>query len=94
MIKKKWLTVLAGLGIVAVLAVLGGAGAMAKINTNLKQLEGLPVSDVELAKLADGIYTGSYRVFPVSAKVQVTVKNHVITGIELQIGRASCRERV
>jgi uncharacterized protein with FMN-binding domain len=82
-IKKKWLTVLLVLGIVAAVAVAGGAGAMAKINTNLQRLAGLPVSNVEVAKLADGTYTGSYRVFPVSAEVRVTVKNHVITEIEL-----------
>jgi uncharacterized protein with FMN-binding domain len=82
-IKKKWLTVLVVLGILAAAAVAGGAGAMAKINTNLQRLAGLPVSNVEVAKLADGTYTGSYRVFPVSAEVRVTVKNHVITEIEL-----------
>lgn len=48
----------------------------------------LCISNIEIAKIdlsatKDGTYAGSYSTFPVSAEVSVTVKDHVITGIEL-----------
>jgi uncharacterized protein with FMN-binding domain len=36
-----------------------------------------------LSKTNDGVYSGSYKVFPVVAEVKVTVKNHKISNIEL-----------
>lgn len=48
-----------------------------------KQVAEITISNVDLAKIGDGTYTGSFKVFPVSAEVKVTVKNHSITQIEL-----------
>ena len=53
------------------------------IEANLEKLESLVVSDVDLTKVSDGIYTGRYSAFPVAAEVKVTVEGHKITGIEL-----------
>jgi uncharacterized protein with FMN-binding domain len=37
----------------------------------------------DLKKLPDGQYTGSYKIFPVSAAVRVTVKEHRIVSIDI-----------
>lgn len=70
------LILIIGIGLVA-------AGVKAHLETNLKQLENLPISEVDLMELEDGSYTGSYKVFPVSAEVQITMNNHKIKEIEL-----------
>jgi len=62
---------------------LAGAVAKARIERNLDRLADLAINDVDLAKVSDGVYTGSYKAFPVAATVKVTVSDHVITGIEL-----------
>lgn len=50
---------------------------------NLEHLTNLSITGVDIAEIADGTYRGSFKAFPVSAAVEVTVKNHAITGIEL-----------
>ncbi|NPV80547.1 MAG: FMN-binding protein [Firmicutes bacterium] len=72
--------------VVIIGAYLGVTGIKSYIKTldaNLKQLANLPISDVDISKIADGTYAGTYEVFPVAAEVKVTIKNHRITGIEL-----------
>jgi uncharacterized protein with FMN-binding domain len=56
---------------------------ISRIEANLKRLENLKVQNVDLSKMPDGIYSGSYNVFPVTADVRVIVKNHKIAEIEL-----------
>lgn len=51
--------------------------------TNLAQLTDIEIKNINLAEISDGVYNGSYSVFPISAKVKVTVSNHQITKIEL-----------
>jgi uncharacterized protein with FMN-binding domain len=41
------------------------------------------ISPINLAKVADGVYEGSFGDFVVSAKVAVTVKNHRIAQIKI-----------
>lgn len=48
-----------------------------------KQVAAITITNVDLAKVADGTYSGSFKVFPVSAEVKVTVENHTITQIQL-----------
>jgi uncharacterized protein with FMN-binding domain len=43
----------------------------------------MEIAQINLSAIEDGIYIGSYFAFPVSAQVSVTVKDHVITAIEL-----------
>lgn len=66
--------------IVIFLAILG---AKAYLEANLEKLADMPVSNVDLSKVKDGVYTGSYKAFPVAAEVKVTINNHKITEIEL-----------
>jgi uncharacterized protein with FMN-binding domain len=71
------LTILA----VIVIAVIG---AKSFIEASMhKKLRDTTISDVDLLRVADGTYTGSYEIFPVIAEVKVTVKNHRMAGIEL-----------
>jgi uncharacterized protein with FMN-binding domain len=91
---KKALIIL--LVVVAVLAA-GGFIAYQIANSSLKNLSKVPVSDVDMSKIADGTYVGSYSSFPVVAEVSVTLKNHVITNIDLvkhQNGQGGGAERI
>jgi uncharacterized protein with FMN-binding domain len=80
-VKKRnlWLAVLlitAGFAIAAM-------GIMAYTERNLEKLANAAIRDIDISELEDGIYTGSYSMFPVSAEVRVTVAEQRITGIEL-----------
>lgn len=84
--KKKRAMFLGILGIIAVLVYLGVSrikSSVAGMEKNLKQLSGLQLVDIDLSKVPDGSYSGSYKVFPVSAEVKVTVENHKVTEIDL-----------
>ncbi|HOQ76873.1 MAG TPA: FMN-binding protein [Thermoclostridium sp.] len=53
------------------------------LNAYKAQVDAISISDVDLSKIEDGVYTGYYDAKLVSAKVRVTVKNHRIESIEL-----------
>ena len=54
-----------------------------KIETSLSELSDIGIEDIDLTQISDGIYEGSYSVFPISVEVKVTVVNHIITDIEI-----------
>jgi len=54
-----------------------------KIETSLSELSSIEIEDIDLTQIEDGVYEGSYSVFPVSVEVKVTVENNVITDIEI-----------
>ena len=58
-------------------------GMYVSIEANLKALSGMAIAQIDFNQVANGTFTGSYTVFPVSAKVSVTVKDHKVTAIEL-----------
>ncbi|MGJ4850770.1 FMN-binding protein [Bacillota bacterium Meth-B3] len=72
---------------IILLVVAGGfftvKGILAHVEANLAALKSVAIAQTDLAALKGGTYFGSYSVFPVSAEVNVTVKDHMITGIEL-----------
>lgn len=78
--KKKLLIIL--LVIVAVIGV-SAFGLMSYLESNLEQLTDMTMSDIDLSVIPDGVYTGSYKMFPVDATVKVTITDHKIAGIEL-----------
>jgi uncharacterized protein with FMN-binding domain len=41
------------------------------------------IGEFDLSQVPDGTFQGKYNAFPVIAEVMVTVKDHVITGIDL-----------
>jgi uncharacterized protein with FMN-binding domain len=50
---------------------------------SLSKLDKLTIENINLSNAKDGTYNGSYGVFPVSAEVNVTIKNNKIVNIEL-----------
>ena len=68
--------------VIAVILV-GAMVVMARLEASLKALESMPIAQIDLGTVADGVYAGSYSVLPVSVQVSVTVKSHVITDIRL-----------
>lgn len=81
--KKKRMIILAIIAVVIIGGYFGVTGIMSRIETSLKQLSDTPFANVDLSKVADGTYAGSYEVFPVAVDVKVIVKNHKILDIEL-----------
>ena len=59
-------------------------GTKAYIEASLERLADLNISNVDLSKIEDGVYSGSYKVFPVAAEVEVTINNHRIKEVELK----------
>lgn len=68
---------------VLIAIVISGLAAFQLINKNLKELAELPISDVDMTKIQDGTYSGSYKVFPIAVTVKVIVEDHQIKDIEL-----------
>jgi uncharacterized protein with FMN-binding domain len=84
--RRKQVVTLTILAVVIVIAYFGVATIKSYLKTieaNLEQLTTTPISDVDMSQVADGVYTGSYHAFPMTAEVRVTVKDHRISGIEL-----------
>ncbi len=75
-----------GLAILSLVLILGGFlifKILRDAEVGMAQLSQLEFNDIELDNVSDGQYFGEYEVFPISARVVVTVKNHVITEITL-----------
>jgi uncharacterized protein with FMN-binding domain len=83
--KKKRLLVLVVLVVVIIGGYFGvrGINAYADLKTYQKQVADITISNVDISKIADGTYNGSYEVLWVAAEVRVTVKNHKIEAIDL-----------
>ncbi len=43
----------------------------------------MPIQQIDLVSVENGVYAGSFSVFPVSVEVSVTVEDHMITDIDL-----------
>ncbi|SMC81964.1 FMN-binding protein [Papillibacter cinnamivorans] len=80
---KKGIKILLIVCIVAAALAITGTVVMRRIQGNLDALKTTEIPRTDLQRIEDGTYTGRYSVFPVSATVEVTVENHVITGIRL-----------
>ncbi len=53
------------------------------IDNNLQNLLTQEIESININTKDDGIYNGKYEVFPVSVELNVEVKNHQITDIEI-----------
>lgn len=82
--KKKKLTII--LSILAIL-VIGAVFAGFSFSRSLKEAEtklaDFMVADVDLSKIADGEYLGSYDAFPVAVEVNVSISGGAITAIDI-----------
>ena len=54
-----------------------------KLENYKKIISGIIIKQVDLSKVADGTYEGSFDAIMIEAKTRVTVKNHKITNITL-----------
>ncbi|MFL0193993.1 FMN-binding protein [Clostridium sp. WILCCON 0269] len=68
--------------VILVVGIIGGK-YLISVQNYKKAIEELKISNVDLSKVSDGKYTGSYDVGYVGAKVAVTVKNNKIVDITL-----------
>lgn len=60
-----------------------GFGVIKHIESNLESLKYIEIPEVDISEIEDGVYSGSYTTTPVSAEVSVTVKDHIITDIQI-----------
>lgn len=56
---------------------------MKNIDNNMKELLSEEITEIDLKNTTDGVYTGEHIVLPISVKVEVTVKEGRISGIDL-----------
>ena len=49
----------------------------------MKQVKDLSIGNVDLSQVEDGTYTGEFKGYRWSNKVEVTVNNHQITGLKI-----------
>lgn len=82
-IKRRNIIILSVIAVIILGGVFGASITISNIEKNLNKLTMIEIEEVDLSHIEDGTYTGSYKVFPVSAEVTVTVKTHKITGIKL-----------
>jgi uncharacterized protein with FMN-binding domain len=75
--------ILWGVGIILVLAVSGGIFYLAQVLNYEEKVRNIQIDELELTDKADGKYIGDCDVGLVYAKVEVTVKDGVITDINL-----------
>ena len=80
--RKKYIVLLAIIVFIAAAAIFA-AVQYNSVKANLDRLSDVTISDVDLINVEDGIYEGSYKTFPVSARVRVTVRDHKITAVDL-----------
>ncbi|MDD3123992.1 MAG: FMN-binding protein [Candidatus Izemoplasmatales bacterium] len=78
---KTWVKAVIIIFAILIVLIIAGSIAFNKINSNLENLVLIQIDDVDLGTVEDGLYMGSYSVFPVSVDVEVEVSNHVITSI-------------
>lgn len=80
---KKWQKRLLIVAIFLGACLVGLGVMMTKAQKNLDGLVEMTISDVDLTSISDGVYKGTYDVFPVSVEVDVTISNHEILKIDL-----------
>ena len=95
---RKWgKTVLIILSAVLLLGGLAGGLYLKSISDYKAKVNALDFANIDLSKVADGVYDGSCETGVVNATVQVTVRDHVITDISLvrhDNGRGASAEAV
>jgi uncharacterized protein with FMN-binding domain len=80
---KKSRKILLTIVIIIILLAITGKIIISNTTDNLEDLSAVTIEDVDLSMVSDGIYEGSYKVFPVEVVVEVTVEDHEITDIQI-----------
>jgi uncharacterized protein with FMN-binding domain len=76
--KRKFVLILV---IVLLIITATGFGIIRHIESTLESLKYIEIPEVDMFEIHVGVYMGIYTADPVSAKVSVIVKNHIITEI-------------
>ncbi|WP_271809032.1 FMN-binding protein [Clostridium beijerinckii] len=69
--------------VVVITSIIVGGKYLISVRNYQKTIKELTINNVDLSKIPDGKYIGSYDVNLISAKVSVTVKDHKIENIDL-----------
>lgn len=77
---KLWMKIVLGL---VLLMVAGGVILYNYLGRNLEKLLSESVGAMDLGQIEDGNYKGDFKAFPVSVKVDVTVKDHRLVEISI-----------
>ena len=78
--KKK---VLIAVGVVVIVLILAGVGGFLWITNGLNKYKNMTIGKVDLTRLPDGTYKGSFKGGRWSNTVEVTVRGHKITSIKV-----------
>lgn len=81
--KRKHVIVLGVVLLIIVVAIISFSIVKSNSQERLDQIAEAEIQDVDLTSIADGIYLGAYRIFPINVKVEVTVTDNNITRIDL-----------
>lgn len=81
--KKKKKVILVAVIMTILLASFAIVIIVSNSKANLEQLAGMEIENIDFKDIPNGVYSGSYKVFPVKVEVMVTVNNHKISDIEL-----------
>ena len=57
---------------------------VSRVDADLQKLMAAEIQEIDLAKIANGTYSGSYQAFPIDVEVEVVVQDHKIIGIDLK----------
>jgi uncharacterized protein with FMN-binding domain len=85
---KIWKKVLIGLGIFVGLIIIFGIAFFFRARQMVNIIDSTVIEDVDLTQIEDGVYAGEFGEFLVDVKLEVTVMDHEITGIEIIEQRA------
>ena len=85
---KIWKKILIGFAIVVGLIIIFGVVFFFRARQMVNIIDSVVIEDVDLTQTEDGVYAGEFGEFLVDVKLEVTVKDHQITGIEIIEQRA------
>ncbi len=88
--KTIWTVLSIILGIVVIIGIVGGIYSWRFISGS----HNIVVGGIDLSRVPDGTYEGSYSFFHDSAKVRVAVRDHRITAIELLTKPGAAEDQV
>lgn len=95
---KKWIVIHRGMSCIVIIIILGHIGSyLYGVMNYQKEVRSIKISEVDLSKIPDGVYDGEYDVEYIYAKVEVTVKQGVITNVDIlehRNERGSTAERI
>lgn len=85
---KIWKKILIGVAIVVGLIIIFGVVFFFRARQMVNIIDSVVIEDVDLTQTENGVYVGEFGEFLVDVKLEVTVKDHQITGIEIIEQRA------